>query len=123
MEKEGLSQTDLAKKSGIAQGRISQILSGRNIQLRIPTLHKLARAFNITVDELIGEKSNEIKRAELADNPDVQRILKAMPPEAKAFFRLRESIHPDDVDAVIRFMKMIVEKHEKEKKVEDPSGD
>lgn len=55
LEKKGLKPADLARLSGIHQARISQILNNVNLNPRMPTMQKIARALNISVDELIGE--------------------------------------------------------------------
>lgn len=54
----GLTQKELADRAGITQGALSQIENGN----RTPTLlvlRKLARALNISVEDLIGEPTYE----------------------------------------------------------------
>lgn len=52
-EKRGLSQLALAKKSGVAQGYISDIEAGVKRNPGIETLRKLAKALKCTVAELL----------------------------------------------------------------------
>ena len=52
--KAGITQQELARRSGVKQGIISQIEQGVTKYPRLDTAAKLARALNCTVDELIG---------------------------------------------------------------------
>ena len=52
-EQRGLTQLALAKKSGVAQGYISDIEAGRKQNPGIETLQKLAKALKVTVAELV----------------------------------------------------------------------
>jgi DNA-binding XRE family transcriptional regulator len=47
----GLTQSEIAKKAGITQAALSQMENNENT-LRTATLEKLARAMNLTVDQL-----------------------------------------------------------------------
>ncbi|EEI19604.1 hypothetical protein G8J22_02418 [Lentilactobacillus hilgardii] len=53
-DKQKLSQTDLAVKSGVKQSTISSIERGVDPTGR--TLRKLAQALNVTTDELLNMK-------------------------------------------------------------------
>lgn len=53
-DKQRLSQTDLAVKSGVKQSTISSIERGVDPTGR--TLRKLAQALNVTTDELLNMK-------------------------------------------------------------------
>lgn len=44
----GLSLRKAEKLSGISNARISQLETGHNINLKVETLHKLAKAYGIT---------------------------------------------------------------------------
>lgn len=59
MEIYGLNQVELAKKAGVDQSLISQHLSGHpNVQTpSLKTLIALARALNVTLEELTGVES------------------------------------------------------------------
>lgn len=55
-EKAGMSQSDLAKASGVSQSHISEIEAERTV----PTVFvakRLARALGVSVDELIVEEN------------------------------------------------------------------
>ncbi len=47
----GLTQSEIAKKAGITQAALSQMENNENT-LRTATLEKLAKAMNLTVDQL-----------------------------------------------------------------------
>ena len=53
-----LTLRDLAKKSGLAFGAIGNIERGVIKDPHISTIIKLAKAFNITIDELVGNRTN-----------------------------------------------------------------
>jgi transcriptional regulator with XRE-family HTH domain len=52
-EQRGLSQLALAKKSGVAQGYISDIEAGRKHNPGIETLQKIAKVLKVTIKELL----------------------------------------------------------------------
>lgn len=51
-EKQGLTQTQLAKKSGVSRVTISALENGQERVTTTKTLIKIASAMNVTVDEL-----------------------------------------------------------------------
>lgn len=51
-EKQGLTQTQLAKKSGVSRVTISVLENGQERVTTTKTLIKIASAMNVTVDEL-----------------------------------------------------------------------
>jgi XRE family transcriptional regulator, fatty acid utilization regulator len=53
--KVGLSQNDLAEKSGVNVDNIQNAEQGRRVP-RVEILLKLARALGVTVDELLGDQ-------------------------------------------------------------------
>ncbi len=73
IENNKISQTEIAKRLGVSRGRVSQILSGENLNFRINTLVKICLAIgkipNINfenIDEFI-EKDNNQKHGAIAD--------------------------------------------------------
>ena len=53
-EKKGLSQHRLAKLADVANNTIIKIEQGENINPTLDTLKKMAKALEVSVDELIG---------------------------------------------------------------------
>ncbi len=53
-EKNGLSQDRLAKLADVANNTIIKIEQGENINPTLDTLKKMAKALNVSVDELIN---------------------------------------------------------------------
>ncbi len=51
-EKRGLTQTELARRSGVSQTTIVHVETGQ-VRPRMATLRRLAKGFGITVEELI----------------------------------------------------------------------
>lgn len=54
-EKKGLSQDRLAKLADIANNTIIKIEQGENINPRLDTLKKIAKALEVKVDDLIND--------------------------------------------------------------------
>src|SRR5579863_1046611 len=62
MKNSALSEAELARKTHIPQATINRILLGGTIDPRASTLRALARIFEISVDELLGEPSSGISQ-------------------------------------------------------------
>ena len=106
MSLSGISRRGLSTASGVPYQTVSGLLSGKANHVRWYTLYLLSKGLGCTMEEIIeGADINVI------DDPDIRRIVGNMPPEAKAFFRLTRNLPPDDVEAVIRIMKAIVDKY------------
>lgn len=54
-EKKGLSQDRLAKLADIANNTIIKIEQGENINPRLDTLKKIAKALEVSIDELVND--------------------------------------------------------------------
>ena len=54
-DKKGLSQDRLAKLADIANNTIIKIEQGENINPRLDTLRKIAKALDVKVDDLIND--------------------------------------------------------------------
>ena len=55
LTQENISENELARRTGIAQQVINRMLSGENINPKIGTLTPIARYFNLSISELLGE--------------------------------------------------------------------
>lgn len=55
-KKHEISQEELAKKAGITYSTLIKIESGVNDNPTIKTMKRIADAFKITLDELVGRK-------------------------------------------------------------------
>lgn len=62
-KKRGISQAELARRTGIPQGVISYIECGRTKHPRVDTMQALATALQCTVDELLGGGKHDAGRA------------------------------------------------------------
>lgn len=54
-KRQGISQTDLARASGVGAGTIKKLEGGTQESLRTRTIERLARGLNTTSDQLILE--------------------------------------------------------------------
>ena len=66
-KKAGWSQQKLAEKAGLSYNAITKIEQGAAKQPTIQTMIKLADAFGISLDELVG-RGNKIKPKRLPEN-------------------------------------------------------
>ena len=60
MQKQGLTQKELAIRSGITEASMSKYLSGERTP-RIDVIINLSRALEVTTDELLCETDNNIR--------------------------------------------------------------
>ena len=60
MQQQGLTQKELATRSGITEASMSKYLNGERTP-RIDVIINLSRALEVTTDELLGETDNNIK--------------------------------------------------------------
>lgn len=60
----GLTQKELAKKSGVAYSTLTKLEQGKIPSPSVTAIHDLARALNCTVPDLIGEEKIAIKHNE-----------------------------------------------------------
>jgi len=52
----GMTQADLARKSGLSTGLIAQIVSGRTKDPKFTNVVKIARALDVSLEYLAGRK-------------------------------------------------------------------
>lgn len=57
MERDGISQKELANLSGISEASVSRYLSG-DLKPRMDILTNIAKVFNVTTSYLVGEDDN-----------------------------------------------------------------
>lgn len=56
LQKNKISESELARKTGVCQPVIHRMASGETDNPKIKTLLPIARYFDISIDELIGDK-------------------------------------------------------------------
>jgi len=71
IEQNGASNKDLAKSLGISKGRVSQILSGTNLNFRLDTLVKLC----LTIDKIPNVQLENIDKYIEADLKETEPII------------------------------------------------
>lgn len=64
MKRQGINNATLAKRTGVAPGVISRILS-ENRDFKVSTAIKLAKGMNVSVDYLLGVKRETIDPTKL----------------------------------------------------------
>lgn len=55
LQERGLSQYGLAKAAGLSHGHVVMLLQGRRPNPSIATVHKIAKALDVPVEELLEE--------------------------------------------------------------------
>jgi transcriptional regulator with XRE-family HTH domain len=93
-EEKGLSQADLAEKTGFQPSAISHFEAGRRSP-SFDNLRRLADALSVTIDFLLGRQ------------PDPQPA----GPAAEQLFRNFEQMTSEDQDTLNSFAKMLAEKN------------
>lgn len=63
MKRAGISQSQLARRSGVAQPTINRILNGNVVDYRVETIKSLAKGLQIGTDVLIAAVSDAGSRA------------------------------------------------------------
>lgn len=63
MRERGLRVTDVALRSGLSSGHICDILSGRRRNLHAVTTYRLAKALEVSVEELLHTRAREEENA------------------------------------------------------------
>lgn len=97
-EEKGLSQTELAAKTGLQPSAVSHFESGRRSP-SFDNLRRLADALNVTIDYLLG-------RSDLRD---------AAGPASDILFRNYEKLSDVDQQQVNKFAEFLAEKGKQEK--------
>jgi len=101
----GMTQAELAKKSGLTQATISRIENEEVQQLKSDALKALAQALGVTTDFLSGVKQRM----------DFDDALKA-DENAKIIFRGYENLNQENKKRIKAFVQFLVEQEKKEKK-------
>ena len=83
MIQQGLTQKELAIRSGITEASMSKYLSGERTP-RIDVIINLAHALEITTDELLGETDNNIRNDFFKTKTVLARGLENMSDDDKA---------------------------------------
>lgn len=97
-EGKGLSQTDLAEKSGLQPSAVSHFETGRRSP-SFDNLRKLADALDVSIDYLLGR----------AEEPQTAG------PRAQKLFRDFASMSAEDQDSIASFASLLAKKNEKKK--------
>lgn len=97
-EEKGLSQTELAAKTGLQPSAVSHFESGRRSP-SFDNLRRLADALNVTIDYLLG-RSNQRE---------------AVGPASDLLFRNYERLSNEDQEQVNKFAEFLAEKGKQEK--------
>jgi len=88
-KRRGMKKYHLAEKTGISPSSISQIEHGlRNPT--IPVLSRIAEAFSVSIDYLIGK----------SEKPELEDLLQQE--EIQTFFRGFQALEPQDQEVIIK---------------------
>ena len=98
IERNGASNKDLANILGISKGRVSQILSGDNLNFRLDTLVKLCLA----IEKIPSFQMEDIEKYIEADLKETEPIMfKKIPPQSKTVTE-EQSYNFSDLSQLIR---------------------
>ncbi len=103
MKRVNFSAYKLAKEAGLSNSTVNEFLKGEIKKIQWLSLYQIAIALGTTIDSLITGT-----QVEIIDNPEIRRIIKAMPPEAKLFFESMDRIPPENVKLILDLIKLIV---------------
>ena len=53
MDREGINQKQLAKRSGLSERAVSELMSGNTQDILVSSLYKIAKALNCKISKLI----------------------------------------------------------------------
>ena len=115
-EKLGLTQKDLANRSGLSQQAISRFESGKHTP-RSDSLKRIAEALETTVAELYGDPEVPIFDPEMLEIAG--RLLEADRKEPGTIERLMQLIHrgfldtPEDMEDLLTVARMLQSRSEK----------
>ena len=104
-----LTNSDIAKITGLPENTIARICSGRVNSPKLSTLRLLAKAFDCTIDDLMGaeggvepyyldKKTGELAQ-ELKENSDLKVLLDAS-----------RHLSPEDIQTLIGMVNMLIRK-------------
>jgi len=93
MEEDGLSQSDLARKTGLTRQAINHLLNGKSKTPSIDTMKKLADAFHTPVENIY-----EIAGMSLMDSQDLSAL-------TRAIVYVLDKLPPEDQEEVLEYAK------------------
>ena len=105
----GMTNSDIAEKTGLPENTIARICAGRTANPKLGTLKLLAKAFDCTIDDLMGadggvepyyldKKTGELAQ-ELKENPDLKFLLDTS-----------RDLSPEDIQTLIGMVNMLKRK-------------
>lgn len=102
----GITVTELCRKSGASRGSLSDLKMGRKSSLSAKTLQKIADYFGVTVDYLLG---NEEKKPIIQEDNELAKMLEEVRrnPDLRAMFSLAKNATPEEVRQYINVIKAI----------------
>lgn len=105
----GMTNSDIAKKTGLPENTIARICAGRTAAPKLSTLKLLAQAFDCSIDDLSGadggvepyylDKTTGAIAQELKDNADLKILLDAT-----------KDLSPEDLQTLIGMVNMLKRK-------------
>lgn len=102
-----LSQAELAKELGVSQSTVGMWENGKN-KPGYPTLIKLSKIFDVSLDYLLGEDKNDKSDAYYIDD-DARKLAEEMSqnPDLHILFDAARSVSTEDLQFVIEMVKKL----------------
>lgn len=92
----GLSQTELAARSGVKQGHISRIEQNQLRNVHVSTVIALAEGLDLPVDALLGSSENgKPEKPRLRDVDDLLRRMGYSETTRQSISHILQSMNPD----------------------------
>ncbi len=115
MQQRNLTQEQLAEKSGVGAGRISEMINKPDVEPRISTFVRVAKALGVPLRSLLEAAGYSIEEAETAE--DQQRRLSLLLEVAPWMGPMMEEVAalpPDDQASVAAFVRWHLEQRQKD---------
>ena len=100
----GVTITQMCKDSGAARGSLTDLKMGRAKSLSVDTLDKIARYFDVPIDDLIG--STPRSDAPVYLDEETKEIIDSLRqrPEMRTLFKVSQGASKEDVQQVVNIL-------------------
>ena len=102
-----LTNEDIAIQTGLPTNTVARICSGRTKSPKLENLRRIAKVFDITIEELSGGEGDAVEPYYL-DKKTAELALKIKDdPQYAVLLELTRELSKDDIDAIVGVIKAI----------------
>lgn len=102
-----LTNEEIATQTGLPTNTVARICSGRTKSPKLETLRKIAKVFDITIEELSGGEGDAVEPYYL-DKKTAELALKIKnDPQYGVLLELTRELQKEDIDALVGIIKAI----------------